>query len=133
MQFLVNVDVPDIETAVSFYRDGLGFVPARRLGPDVAEMTGGPAKLYLLQKGAGSQGAGGDLRRYERHWTPVHLDIVVEDIEAALRRAASAGAKVETPTRVEPWGKFAVCADPFGHGFCLIEFLGRGYDEGLTP
>jgi hypothetical protein len=20
-------------------------------------------------------------------------------------------------------------ADPFGHGFCLIEFRGRGYDE----
>jgi hypothetical protein len=20
-------------------------------------------------------------------------------------------------------------ADPFGHGFCLIQFLGRGYDE----
>ena len=20
-------------------------------------------------------------------------------------------------------------ADPFGHGICLIEFLGRGYDE----
>jgi hypothetical protein len=20
-------------------------------------------------------------------------------------------------------------ADPFGNGFCLIEFLGRGYDE----
>jgi hypothetical protein len=20
-------------------------------------------------------------------------------------------------------------ADPFGHGFCFIEFVGRGYDE----
>jgi hypothetical protein len=23
----------------------------------------------------------------------------------------------------------AALADPFGHGFCLIEFAGRGYDE----
>jgi hypothetical protein len=23
-------------------------------------------------------------------------------------------------------------ADPFGHGFCLIEFTGRGYDEVAT-
>jgi len=23
----------------------------------------------------------------------------------------------------------ALMADPFGHGFCLIEFRGRGYDE----
>jgi len=22
-----------------------------------------------------------------------------------------------------------VFADPFGHGFCLIQFLNRGYDE----
>jgi len=22
-----------------------------------------------------------------------------------------------------------VLADPFGHGLCLIQFLGRGYDE----
>lgn len=23
----------------------------------------------------------------------------------------------------------ALFVDPFGHGFCLIEFTGRGYDE----
>jgi len=31
--------------------------------------------------------------------------------------------------RTHSWGRIAVMADPFGHGFCLIEFLGRGYDE----
>jgi hypothetical protein len=25
--------------------------------------------------------------------------------------------------------RMAIFADPFGHGFCLIEFQGRGYDE----
>jgi hypothetical protein len=24
-------------------------------------------------------------------------------------------------------------ADPFGHGFCLLELRGRGYDEILQP
>jgi hypothetical protein len=24
-------------------------------------------------------------------------------------------------------------ADPFGHGICLIEFVGRGYDEIASP
>ena len=28
-----------------------------------------------------------------------------------------------------PYGKLALMADPFGNGFCLLEFTGRGYDE----
>jgi len=133
MEFLVNIDVPDLDAGVRFYRDALGFELARRLGPEVAEMSGGPARLFLLQQPEASHGAGGDRRRYARHWTPVHLDIVVEDIEAALARAVAAGATAETAIRVEAWGKLAVCADPFGHGFCLIEFLGRGYGEWQPP
>jgi hypothetical protein len=27
------------------------------------------------------------------------------------------------------WGRIAHMADPFGHGICFIQFLGRGYDE----
>ena len=30
------------------------------------------------------------------------------------------------------WGKLALMADPFGHGFCLVQFLNRGYDEIAT-
>ncbi|MGO9642655.1 MAG: VOC family protein [Candidatus Acidiferrales bacterium] len=133
MEFLVNIDVPDLEAGVRFYRDTFGFTLSRRLGSQVAELIGGPARLYLLEKPEGSPGAGGDRRRYDRHWTPVHLDIVVDDITAALDRAVAAGAKPETPIRVEAWGKLAICADPFGHGFCLIEFVGRGYDEIAAP
>ena len=133
MEFLVNIDTPDLEAAVRFYRDAFGLELARRLGPEVAEMAGGPMRLYLLQHPEGSPGAGGERRRYARHWTPVHFDFVVDDIEAALTRALAAGARAETPIRVEPWGKLATCADPFGHGFCLIEFLGRGYGELETP
>ena len=44
MDFLVNVDVPDLEAAIKFYRDAFGFVLGRRLGAGVAELTGGPAR-----------------------------------------------------------------------------------------
>ena len=69
------------------------------------------------------------LRDYERHWTPVHLDFVVEDVDAAVRRATDAGAKLERPAESKAWGRIAILSDPFGHGFSLLELRGRGYGE----
>ncbi len=129
MDVLVNIDVPDLARAVAFYTAAFGLEVTRRFGQEGAELGGWPARLYLLQKPEGSLGAGASPRRYDRHWTPVHLDVVVEDVEAALTRAVAAGARAETQIRTANWGKLVVLADPFGHGFCLIEFLGRGYDE----
>jgi predicted enzyme related to lactoylglutathione lyase len=133
MDLLINIDVPDLAQGVAFYARAFGFTVSRRLGPKVAELSGLPIKIFLLEKAAGSIGARRERRRYERHWTPVHLDVVVEDVEAAVSRAVAAGAHAETEIKVETWGKIAVLADPFGHGFCLIEFLGRGYDEIADP
>jgi predicted enzyme related to lactoylglutathione lyase len=129
MGLLVNIDVPDLARAIAFYGNAFGLTVTRRFGAEGAELSGWPVRLYLLQKPAGSLGAADDVRRYDRHWTPVHLDVVVDDLDAALARAVAADARVETEIRVEAWGKIVVVADPFGHGLCLIEFLGRGYDE----
>ncbi len=130
---LINIDVPSLAEGIAFYTQAFGLAVSRQFGGEVAELSGLPVRLYLLQKPEGSRGAGDDLRRYRRHWTPMHLDIIVEDIEAARARAITAGARAETDIRVEVWGKIAVLADPFGHGFCLIEFIGRGYDEIAAP
>ena len=62
----------------------------------------------------------------------MHLDFVVSDVAAAVRRAEAAGAWLEGEIRTHEWGRIAVLADPFGHGFCLIEFVGRGYDAIAT-
>jgi predicted enzyme related to lactoylglutathione lyase len=59
----------------------------------------------------------------------VHLDFVVDEIEPAVGRAALAGALLEKPIQVFGWGKLALMADPFGHGFILCSLLGAGYDE----
>lgn len=131
MQLLVNIDVDDLERATTFYIHAFGLYLGRRFGADGNELLGGSAPIYLLAKPAGSQASSqaSQQRTYERHWTPVHLDVVVEDIEAAVSRALAAGAKLEQPVRTSGWGKLAVMADPFGHGFCFVQFLGRGYDE----
>lgn len=127
--FIVNIDVPDLAAAEAFYLAAFGLRIGRRLGTGAVELLGGPTPLYLLQNEAGSAATeDGDVRDYERHWTPLHLDWVVEDIDAALMRAVAAGAMLEQPVRKRRWGRIAVLADPFGHGFCLIQFSGEGYD-----
>lgn len=127
--FIVNLDVPDLAAAEIFYTAAFDLRVGRRLGPGALELLGGPTPLYLLQNDAGSAATeDGDVRDYERHWTPVHLDWVVADIDAALARAVAAGATLERPVRERLWGKIAVLSDPFGHGFCLIQFSDAGYD-----
>ena len=133
MDLLVNLDVPDLARAEAFYVGAFGLTVTRRFGQGGAELCGWPVRLYLLQQPAGTLGAGGDLRRYDRHWCPIHLDVVVEDLEPAVARAGAAGAVAETPGREEGWGRIVTLADPFGHGLCLIQFLNRGYYEITEP
>lgn len=128
---LVNIDVPDLQAGISFYRNGLGLRFARLLTEQVAELFLGEVAVYLLKREEGSRACSthSAQRSYARHWTPVHLDFVVDDIDQAVEQAVRFGAKVDTPITAHAWGKIAVLADPFGNGFCLIAFAGRGYDE----
>jgi predicted enzyme related to lactoylglutathione lyase len=130
-RFLVNLDVPNIERAVAFYTGALGLHVGRRFDEDFVELLGGDAPIYLLEKPPGSPPFGGaaSMRDYAPHWTPVHLDFVVDDLEAALERVTRAGASREGDVSEHAYGRLALCRDPFGHGLCLLEFRGRGYDE----
>lgn len=132
VEILVNIDVDDLEKAMTFYENALGLRRGRRLfGGNAAELLGASAKIYLLAKAAGTPASAGlpQRRDYRRHWTPVHLDFAVAEIHAAVERAKAAGAQHEGEVQTFDWGHIAYMADPFGHGFCLLEFIGRGYDE----
>jgi predicted enzyme related to lactoylglutathione lyase len=127
---LINIDVRDIQKAEEFYCGVFGLRVVRRFGSDGVELSGLGVPCFLLQKaeGSGAVPNGTGQRIYSRHWTPVHLDITVTDIEAMQKRALAAGAQAESDIRTVPYGKIALMADPFGHGFCLIEFNEKGYD-----
>jgi catechol 2,3-dioxygenase-like lactoylglutathione lyase family enzyme len=126
---LVNIDVDDLEKATRFYCEGLGLRVGRRFD-GWTELVGSAAPIYLLPKASGSDAfARGAKRDYARHWTPVHLDFVVADIGRAIARAVAAGATLERDATSHAYGKLALLADPFGNGFCLLQFTGRGYDE----
>lgn len=58
----------------------------------------------------------------------MHLDFEVEDVSAAAARAVAAGAKLEGEIQSFSWGRQATLSDPFGHGFCVLQFTSRGYD-----
>jgi lactoylglutathione lyase len=129
-RLLVNLDVDDLARAVRFYTDVFALRVARSLGPDIVELLGAPVPLYLLEKPAGSAPFAGAAaqRDYARHWTPVHLDFVVESLDRLLERALASGATLEREVEEAPYGRIAYLADPFGHGICLVEFNERGYD-----
>ena len=130
MDLRICIDVSDLAKAIAFYRDALGLQLGRRLGEQWAEMLGAPAPIDLIAHPAGTSPApkSSARRDYARHWTPVHLDFVVTDLEAAVQRAKSAGAALDHDIAQKPWGRIAVLADPFGNGFCLLQMSDRGYD-----
>lgn len=119
----ISIDVPHLEEGVRFYAEAFGFEKFASPAPGVALLHAENLNICLLEKNPGSRAASGtaDLRRYERHWTPVHLDIHVTDLEAALAKALQAGAKQENLFKNAEHGSAAFCSDPFGHGFCLLE------------
>jgi lactoylglutathione lyase len=129
-RLLLNIDVPDMDAGIAFYTGALGLEVGRRFDSDFVELIGTDAPIYLLRKEAGTAigPAGCDSRRYARHWTPVHPDFAVEDLPTAIERATAAGARQEGETCDAPSGRLVMFADPFGHGFCLIEFNKEGYD-----
>ncbi len=130
-RLLIDIDVDDVDRATTFYVEALDLRVGRRLaGGAVVEFLGAEPPIYLLSKDAGTLPfEGASVKRdYARHWSPVHLDVVVDDLEAALARAEAAGAKCESEITTHAWGRIARLADPFGHGVCLVEFSERGYD-----
>jgi len=131
MTLLVNIDIPDLESATRFYCTAFQLSIGRRFDNSGVELLGSSSPIYLLTKDEGTAPAKttSQSRTYHRHWTPVHLDFVVTDIDAAIERAVAAGAVLEQPISTQKWGKLALLADPFGHGFCFVQFLGKGYDE----
>jgi predicted enzyme related to lactoylglutathione lyase len=132
MELLVNIDVGNLDEAIRFYERAVGLRVGRRLFEGtVAEMLGASSPIYLMEKPPGSSPSAytSQPRDYQRHWTPVHLDFIVQDLASAVERATQAGAKLEGAPQSFAWGRQAVMSDPFGNGLCFVQWAGQGYDE----
>ncbi len=118
----LSIDVPDLDAGVAFYRKVGGFAEMARPFPEMAILDANNVTVCLHAKPAGSlsAGAGSEPRDYGRHWTPVHLDLHVQDFDATLTRLTEAGGRIEQEFRDQGPRPVAFCADPFGNGFCVI-------------
>ena len=110
-----NLDAPDANALAGFYRRLLGWtVAADEPGWVVLRPPGGGHTLNFQTEA-----------RYVRPvWPPgpgdpqmmMHLEIMVDDLEAAVAEAVALGAAV---AEFQPQEDVRVCLDPAGHPFCL--------------
>ena len=135
----VYIEIDDLERGIRFYVDGLGLTVKRRLTERWVELAGAQMPIHLLARPEPEFESGEHVLRkdFSRHWTPVHLDFVVDDLEAALERAVAAGAALERRVDHPGMWQLAALADPFGNGIDLItdpeaayERLGASADVG---
>jgi len=124
------VEVSDLDQALAFYVGGIGLHETRRFTPHWVELGGARIPIHLLTRPDEEFTAGAaPLRRdWARHWTPVHLDFVVTDLEAAVDRAVAAGGRLDREIVDHHYWRMANIGDPFGNGVDLIEFAEGGYD-----
>ena len=131
----INIDVDVLQKGVDFYTRAVGLKPIRRFGGTVVELSGAEVPIFVMEKSA-SMPAFPDAtagRAYGRHWTPVHVDFCVENVEQALDRAVGAGARAESQIEPYRWGRMVLMSDPFGNGFCLIQLDTAAFDAMATP
>ena len=122
MKYSVSIDVPLLDDGLRFYRDALGLSEIARPVPTYVILRCGEAQIGLIEKSAGSKPnrQTDEVRRYDRHWTPVHIDFHVDDFEAFLAKAVNAGATCEQKFEGDGRPSMAFCSDPFGNGFCVM-------------
>ena len=125
------ITVVDGAKAIEFYKQAFGAEekfrlsePGGRIGH--AEIQIGDCRLMISDEYPELDVLGPE----SRGGTTAGLHLLVEDVDAVFSAAVAAGAKELKPVSDQFYGeRSGKLADPFGHGVCLVQFLGRGYDE----
>jgi uncharacterized glyoxalase superfamily protein PhnB len=123
--------IQDAGAAIEFYKKAFGAEELLRMnGPDGssvmhAEIRIGDSALMIAEEYPqmgyrGPKAIGG---------SPVTLHLYVPDVDAAMKRAAAAGAEITMPVADMFWGdRYGKLKDPFGHEWSIAT-----HKEDLTP
>ena len=115
----ISIDVADLDRAVTFYTQALGCSEKTKFSDQWQVLILDGLDIHLQEKEPGSNATAHQQRDYDRHWTPIHLDFGVADIKQAASLVDLHGGTTESMSFSEV-ADIALCADPFGNGFCLI-------------
>ena len=110
----ICIDVDDVGRAVRFYGQGIGLTVVKQEA-DWAQLKVDEQTIWVMKSAPGRSGP--ISRDYQRHWTPVHLDFHVDDIDQTIERAVAAGGKLEG----RPKTSLANLSDPAGNGVDLVQ------------
>jgi predicted enzyme related to lactoylglutathione lyase len=109
----VRYMVDDVDAALEFYRDALGFEVLSSAAPAFADVRRG--NLRLLLSGPKSS-AGRPMDDGEQPspggWNRIHF--LVDDLEAEVERLETTGASFRNPMVEGPGGKQILLVDPSG-------------------
>lgn len=117
----VRYFVSDVDAAVAFYRDLLGFTVDFSAAPGFAMLSRGPLRLLLNRSGAG--GAGQSMPNGDAPapggWNRFQLDVA--DLGAEVERLKSAGGRFRNEIVQGNGGKQILLEDPSGNAIELFE------------
>ena len=122
--------VHDAAAAIAFYTDAFGAVEEFRMpGPDGKLMHAcvriGDSQLMLVDEFPEH----GSVGPKALNGSPVTIHHFVEDVDAVVKRAEAAGARVTMPPTDMFWGdRYATLEDPFGHRWSVAT-----HQRDLTP
>ncbi|HST57456.1 MAG TPA: VOC family protein [Longimicrobium sp.] len=110
--------VDDVERAIGFYRDLLGFAVEMHPAPGFAALSHGGLRLYLNAPGAGGAGRAGGAPT-PGGWNRFQLE--VEDLDASLAALREAGARFRGDRVEGQGGAQALVEYPAGNIVELFE------------
>jgi catechol 2,3-dioxygenase-like lactoylglutathione lyase family enzyme len=114
----VRYIVTDVDAAIGFYRDQLGFEVEMHPGPGFAALTNGDLKLFLNAPGAGGAGrAGGEPQ--PGGWN--RFQIAVDDLRATVTRLRDDGARFRGDIVEGKGGSQILVEDPSGNPVELFQ------------
>jgi catechol 2,3-dioxygenase-like lactoylglutathione lyase family enzyme len=114
--------VDDVEQAVSFYRDLLGFVVEMQAGQGFAALQKDDLRLYLNIPGAGGAGSAGGAPE-PGGWNRFQLEVT--GLDAVVARLRSDGATFRDDIVSGKGGRQILLEDPAGNPIELFEPAAR--------
>ena len=115
----VRYIVEDVDAAVEFYRDRLGFHVDMASGPGFAALTKDGLRLLLNAPGAGGAGQAGGSEPQPGGWN--RFQLTIDDLEATVGRLRREGARFRGDIVKGKGGSQILIEDPSGNPVELFQ------------